>query len=344
MSDLNDNIQRIAKTKELQELVEQLIKKSGLIGKKNPISGDRSVSYDQAGGGVGNKKSSPGTVEADDPGSDGSEDSNEDGSGNDDGGGNDGDTQNSDKDELDLQDLLDNGAQIGDRIGSLSGLTDCGGGNEGIVYMDGDFRPYDWGGVFDDYGANDDPRESQFVAGTYYVYNALTTHNSTSVYGAVSAGLGELDSNDPGNAPHAIVSIDPYDQNTIGDGGNVTVNMSRASGSFTVNASANVGNCSVGVDSYCPASTPFNQNPSDGVHQLRFDGGQFQTSERENDADIVGPWGQNNGSGGPSKISGCASGGETVDIEAVGNGNSQVTFGNGDSYTLDSDGVVIDVI
>ena len=63
MSDLNDNIQRIAKTKELQELVEQLIKKSGLIGKKNPISGDRSVSYDQAGGGVGNKKSSPGTVE-----------------------------------------------------------------------------------------------------------------------------------------------------------------------------------------------------------------------------------------------------------------------------------------
>ena len=156
--------------------------------------------------------------------------------------------------------------------------------------------------------------------------------------------MGELDSNDPGNAPHAIVSIDPYDQNTIGDGGTVTVNMSRASGAFTVNVAANVGNCSVGVDSYCPASAPFNQNPADGVHQLEFDGGQFQTSQRENDADIVGPWGQNNGSGGPSKISGCTSGGETVDIEAIGNGNSQVTFGNGDSYTLNSDGVVTEVL
>lgn len=339
MSDFSDNIKRISNSEELQKLIEQLLNQKDNIETKEPIPGGRSVSYQTANGGVSQKASTPGTVESDDPGSSDPVVNNGDGGGNSDGTGEDGDPNDGAKDELDLQDLLDDGAQIGDKIGSLAGLTDCGGGNEAIIYMDGAFRPYDFVGL-DDYGANEDPRESQFVAGTYYVYNALTTHNDTSVYGAVTAGLGELDSNDPGNAPHTIVSIDEYDENTIGDGGLITVNMNRASGGFTVNVTANVGNCSVGVDSYCPATAPSNQWPSDGIQQLAFDGGQFVTSEFENDSDVHGPWGQNNGAGGPSKISGCTSGGQTVDIQATGNGNSSVTFGNGDVYQLDSSGTV----
>lgn len=341
MSDLNDNIKRIANTPELRKLIEQLLNDNGNIKQKNPINGSRSVSYQNANGGVSQKASSPGTVESDNPGSEDPVVNNGDGSGAEDGSGGDGSPRNGDKDELDLQDLLDNGAQIGDRIGSLSGLEQCGGGAEGIVYLDGDFRPYDWGDSFDDYGANEDPREANFVAGTWYQYAGVGATSASNPYASAQAYLPTWDSLDPPNAPHSVGAIDAYDPATDSTV-SVTINRSGG-GSFEANVTIFTSGCTIGVDSYCPASAPTNQNPSDGIHQLAFNGAQFLTNTLENDSDVYGPWGQNNGSGGPSKISGCTSGGTSVSIEAIGNGNSQVTFGTGDTYTLNSGGVVTGV-
>jgi hypothetical protein len=340
MSDLIENIRRISNTAELEALIEQLLNQTQGIEEKQQILGDRSVAYQNSSGGVSQKASTPGTTETDDPGSDGSNPENGDGGGNDDGTGEDGDTQDATKDELDLQDLLDNGAQIGDKINSLLGLTDCGGGNEANIYLDGYDRPYDWGDAYDEYGVDEDPRESQFVQGTWYQYAGVGATNSTNPYSCIQAYLPTWDSLDPGNAPHTVVSVGAYDELVDGT---APVTVNRASGDFLVSATIFRSGCTVGVDAHCPTTAPTNQNPADGIHQLKFDGGQFQTSTFENDADINGPWGQNDGSGGPSAVSGCASGGETVTIAATGNGESSVTFGNGDVYTLDATGTVTGV-
>ena len=219
-------------------------------------------------------------------------------------------------------------------------MVQCGTANEAVIYLDGLDRPYDWGDAFDDYGANEDPREDNFIAGTWYQYAGVPGTSSSNPFSSAAAYMPELDANDPGNAPHAVTSVTAYDP-TVDS--NVEVSCTRASGAFNLSVNIFRTGCTVGVDSYCPSEAPRNQDPADDLHKLRFDGGQFQTSEFENDDDIVGPWGQNIGSGGPSTVSGCTSSGETVEVSATGNGNSQVSFGNGDTYQINSSGVVTGV-
>ena len=341
MSDLINNIRRISNADELEALIEQLLNQTQGIEEKQKIPGDRSVAYETSNGGVSQKASSPGTVESDDPGSTNPETQNGDGSGNEDGSGQDGDTQDASKDNHDLNDILNDGLKIGDKVNVLNGLMQCGTSNEGVVYMDGYFRPYDWGDAYDEYGAETDPREDQFVQGTWYMYAGVPATRSSNPFSSVQAYLPTWDSLDPPNAPHSVAGVAAYDPATDATV-EVTINRSGG-GSFGANVNIFIGGCSIGVDSYCPTEAPQNQDPADDLHKVKFDGGQFQTSEFENDADIVGPWGQNDGSGGPSSISGCTSSGETVVIAATGNGESSVTFGNGDVYTLDSTGTVTGV-
>ena len=71
-----------------------------------------------------------------------------------------------------------------------------------------DFTAKDW-------TDGNDPREDQWRSGVYYQFTVLTLHQASNPYSAAQAGVAEYDSNDPGNAPHALVSIEDYDIDVI---------------------------------------------------------------------------------------------------------------------------------
>ena len=332
MSDLGKNIQRIANTDELQRQINEL---QSLLNAsdKPPIKGSRTTTYTQPGGSIGTNKGDSGAAQFKNE-FDGAMDAlGGDLADNTDSGNNSGGTGElldptlDDAFELSAQDIHDGNIEKGAKITGLDGLKDCATGDLVEINLMDQFTPPAYGDTFEGYNADTDPREGQFVQGTHYEYTALTLHRSTSVYGAVSAGLSELDSNDPGNAPHTIVSIPAYDENALTDGVTIAPTLNRVAGQFQVSVSARVGICSVGVDAWCPSTAPINDWDADGIHQLAFDGAQFKTHENEATADEI-PRLLNN----PSSIDLCTSDGSPVTLSASGDGGITMDFGSGDVY------------
>lgn len=325
-NNLIESIQKISNSEELKRAIEQLLNPSRKqsFGK---IRAKTFTAYQNAIGGIsgstqGGVSGDQGTAgEVDEQTSEADDARDGEGSGDNE------DVRNGDAGTKDMQDIFDNGILAGAILRGLLGLYDCNTGKQAQLWLDGLFRPPSSLYGLDGYNGNwdYDPREAQWREGVYYTFNAVTTHYSTNPYSAVEAGLGEFDSNDPPNAPHTLVSIEDYDVDAESDGATLTATLSRVAGQFTANVTIKKTGCVVGSDPYCPEEAPRNLWPSDGIHQLAFDGARFLTSPFENTDDINPSW-QN----GPSKISGCTSGGDQFTIEAGSTGTvGTVTFGAG---------------
>lgn len=341
MSTIKDNIRRIAETEELKKLIAELLNE-GEVGDKSGIPKTEYFAYVGTNGGVNSSNQPPssdvGSTEEEVENTDDSiEEDDEDTPG---GGGGSSDTFSED-----LEDIIDDGLQVGDVVREITGLFDCGTSNEGVLYSDLEFRPPVIADLTDykpsDWSDGNDPRESQWRSGVYYQFTGTTLHESSNPYGAVDPALAEFDTNDPPNAPHTLVSIESYDIDTEIDGANLEATLNRVAGQFTANITIRKTGCTVGVDPHCPSSQPTNDWPEDGKHQLKFDGAQFQTNEFEPSGDLVPGW-QNN----PSKVTACDSSGGQASFQGTNDGNMILNIesgaNNGDSYIIGNDGVVIE--
>lgn len=342
MSTIKDNIRRIAETEELKKLIAELLNE-GEVGDKDSIPGRRYASRTSSGGGIsgssgGVPSSDVGTLDPTIQNTDFALDT----------------VTNEILDEFgeaidagdlteDIQDIFNDGLDVGDQIKGLDGLFD--GSIEGEIRLD-DWLPPDIPGL-DDYSSSDfengeDPRESQWRSGVFYEFSGTTLHKSTNPWGAVDPALAEFDANDPPNAPHTLVSIENYDIDTEIDGATIEATLNRVSGTFTGNITIRKSGCTVGVDSHCPSEKPTNDWPSDDLHNLKFDGAQFQTNTYEADADKSPNWDNN-----PSKIEATTSGGDSMSFEATKTGGLIINIdsgaSSGTSYVTDSRGKVIDV-
>lgn len=340
MSNFGENIRRISKTGELEKSIEQMLNNK-IPDDKEPIKSQRTISYESANGGVSTTKSSGGSGTSQSTGSTGSSGTGADSDGGSGGGGDSEDPNNpTGKNNADAfaksaADLASLGAAIGERIDAITGIEDCSSGDTADLRLDGLFIPpiingYDGYGYFDD--AAEDPRNENFVQGVFYT--SPGGNKSDSPWGAMDSYLSVLDANDPGNAPHEISGVESYDPLTDSS---VIVTVTRGDGvSFGNNVSITApGSCNVGVDAWCPSSPSITKWPPQGKHQLAFDGAQFVSPPLQDSADDL-PQFKNS----PSKVSGCTGEGDTIEVEADGNGNKKVTFGNGDVYKIGADGKI----
>lgn len=333
MADLIKNIQRIARTKELKELIENLITDEDLAENAR-IDGTTFTAFETSNGGVGGGASAEdnGSLEEENQDTDAANaENNTDGS----------------LDEATGDDFADGGIGIGDKADFISGLEDCTTGDQLTVITTDNYIPPNIANL-DGYTASDwddgnDPRESQWRSGVYYEFTVLTTHNASNPYSAVEAGLSEYDSNDPPNAPHTLVSIEEYDIDAKADASTIEATLNRTSGNFTANVTIRKTGCTVGVDAWCPSEKPASDWPEDGIHQLKWDGGRFVTSPFEPLADQHGPW-QNS----PSKITACTPEGDQLTLQGSNDGNLLITADTGDAagdtYVVNNEGIITDIL
>jgi hypothetical protein len=340
MSDLGRNIRLLAETEKLQRQINDLLSQVQDLKDKDAKLGDRSVAYQAKAGGVGQASGDKGAASpvaeavssALNDFSGGLLDAFSDAAGNATGTGDDGTVNQQESFSQDLADLETTAPNLGSQLKQLTGLEEVGGSKEAVINLDGLFNaPIYEGSGFDSYNADVDPREDQFLQGVWY--ETAGGYESSNPYSSAQAyATAVLDPNDPPNAPHRVVSVDAYDEATAST---VTVNMSRVSGTFTLNTSVYQSGCVVGTDSWCPSLRPVGDWDADSIHQLAFDGAQFLTNTAEAAADTLIEW---TGSG--SKVSGETSNNTGVSIEPTDTGGSTVTFTGGNSFTMDSSGVV----
>lgn len=342
MSDLGRNIRLIAETEKLQRQINDLLSQVQDLKDKDAKLGDRSVAYQAKAGGVGQASGDKGAASpvaeavssALNDFSDGVLDAFSDAAGNATGTGDDGTVNEQESFSQDLADLETTAPNEGSQLKQLTGLEEVGGTKEATINLDGLFNAGFYGATSElgDYNADTDPREDNFVQGVWYStsggYESSNPFSSAQAYATAV-----LDGLDPPNAPHTAVSVEAYDPNVDTS---VLVNMSRVSGAFQQNVNIWQSGCTVGSDSWCPTLRPVNPWYVDGIHQLAFDGAQFLTNTAEAAADTLIEW---TGSG--SKVSGETSNNTGVSIEPTDTGGSTVTFTGGNSFTMDSGGVVI---
>lgn len=333
MTDLIKNIQRIARTKELKELIENLITDEDLP-ENGRIDGTTFTAFETSNRGVGGGASAEenGSLEEENQDTDAAnEENNTDGS----------------LDEATGDDFADGEIGIGDKADFISDLEDCSTGEKLEVITTDNYIPPNIadleGYTASDWDDGNDPRESQWRSGVYYEFTVLTLHNASNPYSAVEAGLPEYDSNDPPNAPHTLVSIEEYNVDTEPDGATLIATLNRTSGEFTANVIIRKTGCNIGVDPYCPSEKPVNDWPSDGAHQVKWDGGRFVTSPYEPLIDQHAPW-QNS----PSKITACSSEGDQLTLQGSNDGNLLITADTGDAagntYVINNEGIVTDIL
>ena len=322
MSDLGDNIRRIAGVKELKRKIDELQDLITSTADKAGIGKHISTAYG-SGGAVGSN-----TVSTDDRDTDKATAAGQGAGGADSSNGYTADTQN----------LFDNRPALGAKIESLGGFFDCATGDEAKINFNGKFDPEVIPGIANEGTwsgeASADPRESQFKEGTWY--STAGANESTSPVGSVEQLLPSLDSNDPGNAPHTVGSVSEYDP-AVDTNVNVTVNRTGAS-SFEQAVNINTTGCTVGVDAWCP--TTDNRAPyiwaSDAIHNIAFDGAQFLTSGQEPDADKNNKWDNNS-----SSMSGCDASGNAVTLTPDLTGGVNIDYTDTDkSITVNNAGFI----
>ena len=341
MSELGNNIRRIAKTEDLQRQINDLLSQVATLKDKDAKLGDRSTAYQKnSGGGVGQSsgdKLAEQVAEvvggALDDFSDGLLDSFSDAAGNADGTGDDGSSNLLSAFSQDLDDMKTTAPNIGTQIKKLEGLHEIGGSKEANIQLDGQFEPpfYPDSG-FTNYNADTDPREENFVAGTWYStsggYFASSPWQSAQSYLTTI-----LDPLDPSNAPHTVVSVNAYNPATDST---VNVVVSRASAAnFEQTVNINTTGCTIGVDAWCPTEQPIGAWEPDSIHQLAFDGAKFITNSAEAAADYLNSWGDS-----PSNISGETSSGEGVNIIPTDQGGTVITYDNGNQILVNKQGLI----
>lgn len=335
MSTIKDNIRRIAETEELKKLIAELLNEGEATDKAN-IPPTTYFAYVGTNGGVNSSPQAPssevGSTEEEEENTDDATEVEDPDTPDGSGGGT----------STDLQDAIDDGLQIGDQVREFTGLENCGGSGEGVLYTDGEWRPPVIGDLENytaDWATEGDPRERQWRSGVWYQATGTSVHKASNPYSAIEPALAEFDANDPPNAPHTLVSIESYDVDAVLDGDTLEATLNRVSGQFTSNITVKKTGCTVGVDAHCPSSEPINDWPSDDKHQLNYNQGQFQTNEFESPDDLVGPW-----QGNPSTLEACGSTGGQATFQAANNGGMIFTIGSGpnagDSYILNPQGVV----
>lgn len=238
--------------------------------------------------------------------------------------------------EFDLQDIFDNGLNIGDQIDKLNGLYNCSdlSGNEAQIIVGSGFYPPDadmWVGETGNYN----PSEDIWRSGVWYTTGTPVTTNGSTPWECATASMSALDGTSPGNAPHKVQSIPEIDPDTAIDGTSYQVECSRADGDFPINIQIRTTGCTVGVDAHCPDAAPDFDWQADGIHQLKFDGAQFATSPFENLFDQILDFTNN-----PSKLTGCTSGGNATTIQPTSDGGLAITMGEDKNYITDSTGKV----
>lgn len=234
----------------------------------------------------------------------------------------------------DVQDLSTIPPGLGSVIKGLEGMEDCATAQEAYVGMDGFFL----GEIIEGLpgGSNgettEDPRDFGFSAGT--IWNAAG-HQASTPYAAASAYMTSLRA---GSFPAAIMLSMGE---SSGGGGDYVMTIKLDEPSIPGDVNVTGAGCTIGTAN-CPATNPNASSgyewASDSIHQLAFDGAQFNTSDQEPTTDQNPNW-ENS----PNSVSGCTSGGTAVTIAEAGGGTSTVTFDNGNSFTLASDGTVIEV-
>lgn len=337
MSDLGRNIRTIANTEELQRQINDL--QAQIVGDKDKIgiAGSRSIAYKGANGGIGKAdgdtdmamiQEDVGTALDDFSG--GLLDIFNDEAGNQDGTGDDGDASSLDGFTEDLNNYKDTTPQLGEKFKKLSGLGECGGTAEAEVMLNGLFEPptYGDGTNFEGYNADQDPRNDQFVAGTYYNQGG---GNASDPWTAMQKWVDILNATvDPGQN-YVIDSFEAFDPATDSQ---VQFHGTRLAGSWAASVAILTG-CTIGVDAWCPAEAVPGDWPIDNKHQLSFDGAQFKTSEFEPKEDVYNPWADDT-----SNIDACTSSGESVNLKPTGDGGVEVTYGTGESFAMDASGTV----
>jgi hypothetical protein len=339
MSDFGKNIRLIAETEKLQRQINDLLSQVADLKDKSDKLGDRSTAYQTSSGGVGQSSSNKGStpIEADVGGalkdfSDGLLDVFSDEAGNGAGTGDTGTSNELDSFSQDLADLETTAPNLGSNIKQLTGFEEVGGSQEAVINLDGSFVPPQYvGSDFDNYNADTDPREDNFLQGVWYSIGG-SYESSNPFDSAQSYATAVLDVLDAPNAPHLAVSVEAYDPATAST---VLVNMSRVAGAFQQNVNVWQSGCVVGTDSWCPTLRPVNPWYVDGIHQLAFDGAKFLSSTAEAGADLLIEW-----TGGPSKISGETSNNTGVTMEPTDTGGTTITFTGGNSFTVDNAGTV----
>lgn len=342
MTNLSKNIQRIAKTDELKKLIEDLLNGSDYTEKSN-IDGNTYTAYASSNGGIAgvNGSSVPAVGSTQDQ-AQSTDDAFEE-NGSDVFGDEFGDLFENNFGDVDLDDLATGDFKIGDRITGLDNLQDCSDSSKVAGIVLGNHRP-PTDALWEDQNAGYNPGSDEWRQGYWYQGTVLTIHKGSSIYEVAQAMIPEFDSNDPGSAPHSLVGWEDYDPDTQGNGTGITVTFNRASGNFPATITFFNTGCTVGTDAWCPLTAPNSEWASDGIHQLKFDGAQFITSDFENLGDIVPQW-QNN----PSKISGCTSSGVQVSLEGSKTGDLLVNIESGanagDTIVVDrQSNTIVDVI
>lgn len=340
MSDLGRNIRTIANTEELQRQINDLQTQITGDDDKIGINGSRSIAYKGANGGIGKAsgETDMAMIQEDvgtalDDFSDGLLDAFDDESGNQDGTGDDGDASNLDGFTEDLDGYKDTTPQLGEKFKKLSGLGECGGTAEAEVMLNGLFVPPNYDNLFEGYNADQDPRLDQFAVGTWYQYAGNVVTNSSNVYDTATAALAVLEAGDPGSAPFAISNITSYDPSVDTT---VQVNYTNKFAGGILSINIYTSGCVIGTDAWCPSTSEPGEWPSDDKHQLSFDGAQFKTSEFEPKEDVYNPWDNDT-----SQIDACTSSGESVNLKPTGDGGVEVTYGTGESFSMDASGTVI---
>lgn len=340
MSDLGRNIRLIAETEKLQRQINDLLSQVAELKDKDAKLGDRSTAYQSASGGVGQKSGDKlaEQIEADvgsalDDFSDGLLDVFSDAADNA-GGTGDLSTPNTlDSFSEDLADLETTAPKLGSKILQLTGLEEVGGTKEAVINLDGEFVPPLYpGSGFENYNADIDPREDNFLQGVWYSTSG-GYESSNPLSSAQAYATAVLDVVDAANAPHTAVSVEAYDPATAS---NVLVNMSRVAGTFQQSVNVWQSGCTVGADAWCPSLRPVGDWDEDDIHQLAFNGAQYLTSTLEAAADTLNSWTDS-----PSSVSGETSNNTGVTIEPTDTGGSTVTYTGGNSFTLDNNGTVI---
>ena len=336
MTDIVKAIQRIAKTPELKKAIEDLLN-GGTTADYGSIGQGNFTAYQNADGSI-----SGGAPAADSAGVDGFTDNLADAldelgidiADNVD------DLFGDLSDELDLQDIVDNGLNVGDQIDKLNGLYDCNdlSGNEAQIIIGSDFYPPEvdqWLGETGDYN----PSEDIWRSGVWYTTGTPVTTNGATPWECATASMSALDGTSPGNAPHKVQSIPAIDPDNDADGTSYQVECSRADGDFAINIQLKKTGCTVGVDAHCPEEAPEFKWQADDVHQLKFDGALFETSPFENAGDQILDF-----TNSPSKLEGCSSGGDPVTIQPTSDGGLAITTGADSNYITDSTGEVTGLV
>ena len=346
MTNLSKNIQRIAKTDELKKLIEDLLNESDHT-EKSSIDGNTYTAFVGAFGGVSGVGG--GTVPAVGTATDQAQSTDDafDVNGSDVFSDQFGDLFENDYGDVDLDDLATGDFKIGDRITGLDNLQDCSDSSKVAGIVLGNHRP-PTDGLWEDQNADYHPDEDKWRQGYWYQATGATTiHKGATAYDVMQQVVDDYNENGS-STPYALESIDDYDPDTLSSGSSFFARVTRTVvvgvPYFDVNVIINKTGCSVGVDAWCPTTAPTPEWIGDGIHQLKFDGAQFVTSDFENLADIVPQWNNN-----PSKISGCTSSGIQVSLEGSKSGDLLVNIesgtNSGDTIVVDRQtNIIVDVI